>query len=98
MSRTATQTRAVLNWLQTRGPITDHQAKEELGISRVAARINDIKNGRGVEPHAIESKLVRVRNRHGETCRVAEYRLAPKVIFDQRTGQGCLALPQEGPR
>lgn len=93
MSAAKTQTSAVLDWLSSRGPITALQAKDELGIMRLAARIDDIKNGRGCEAHRIEMVMVRVENRDGATCRVAQYRLAPKAHFDQRTGQGFLALP-----
>jgi hypothetical protein len=92
---TLKQTTAVLNWLKARGPITPKQAEHELGIMRLAARINDIKNGRGVDPHPVETRLVRGYNEAGERCRFAEYRLAPRASYDLKTGQGYLALPQE---
>ncbi len=95
MSRTKTQARTVLAWMKARGPITPKQAEHELGIMRLAARINDIKNGRGVDPHPVETRIVRGYNEAGERCRFAEYRLAPRASFDPKTGQGYLALPQE---
>ena len=92
---TLTQTAAVLNWLKSRWPITPLQAKEELGIMRLAARIDDIKAGRGCAPHRIETKIIKVQNRDGRECRVAQYSLAPMARFDPATGQGYLALPRE---
>lgn len=88
-----TQTAAVLNWLQTRGPLTALQAQTELGIMRLAARIYDIERGHGCDAQAVEMKIIRVVNRDGVTCRVAEYSLASRTRFDQQTGQGYLALP-----
>ena len=73
------QTRLVLDWLRRRGTITQLEAKDELGILRLAARIFDIKNGNGCEPAQIDTRMVEVCNRDGETCRVAEYRLAEWV-------------------
>lgn len=47
------------------------QAWGELGIYRLAARINDLRN-RG---HDIECRRVETKNRWGEVCSYAEYRL-----------------------
>ena len=93
MNGTQGQTKRVLEWMQTRGPITALQAKDELGIMRLAARIYDIERGKGCDAHNVEMKIVKVSNRDGTTCRIAEYSLASKVRFDQQTGQGYLALP-----
>ena len=87
------QTKRVLEWMQTRGPITTLQATYELGITRLAARIDDMENGRGVPVTRTVGEWVKVVDRNGRTCRVKAYRLAPKVTFDKQTGQGYLALP-----
>lgn len=56
-----------------RGPITPLEAWSELGIYRLGARVYDLKE----QGHDIAKDLVAVRNRNGEECRVAQYRLVP---------------------
>ena len=51
------------------GPVDPLQAWTELGIYRLAARANDLRD-RG---YNIETRAKIVQNRYGETCRVAEY-------------------------
>lgn len=58
------------------GPIDPITAWKELGIYRLAARINELKN-RG---YSIESKRKKVKNNFGETFSVAEYRLSVKYV------------------
>jgi hypothetical protein len=87
------QNRQVIEWMRARGDITSLQAYDELGITRLARCINDIKNGRGCERLQVADELVDVVNRHGEKCRVKRYWLAPVARFDKQTGQGYLALP-----
>ena len=53
------------------GPITQMKATDELGILRLASRINDLKNA----GYNIAKRTVKVSNRFGEACRVAEYSL-----------------------
>lgn len=47
------------------------QALVELGIFRLAARINDLRK----MGYRIAREMVTVLNRYGESCRVAQYRL-----------------------
>jgi hypothetical protein len=47
------------------------EAWSELGIYRLAARVNDLR-ARG---HNIERTMIETKNRWGEVCRCAEYRL-----------------------
>lgn len=54
-----------------RGPINPMQALVELGIFRLAARINDLRK----MGYRIAREMVTVLNRYGESCRVAQYRL-----------------------
>lgn len=65
------QTDRVLAYLKRRGKINPLQALEKLGVFRLAARIADLRR----IGYAIERRMVTVRNRFGEPCRVAEYRV-----------------------
>lgn len=65
-----TQNEKVLSRLR-RGPLTQLQAYDELGITRLGARVYDLRS----EGHEIASKTVTRINRHGQACRVAEYAL-----------------------
>lgn len=53
------------------GPVNPLQCWTELGIYRLAARVSDLRKA----GHRIHKTTVEVRNRYGETCRVAQYRL-----------------------
>ena len=61
----------VLLWLKEGKTLTQIQALEHLGILRLASRVNDL-NGMG---HNVKSRMVKVKNRFGADCRVAEYSL-----------------------
>lgn len=65
----------VLAYLREKGPLDPMTAWSELGIYRLGARIFDLK----AAGHAIERQTKAVKNRFGEDCRVAEYRLQEKV-------------------
>ena len=54
------------------GPLTQIEALGELGVLRLASRINDLKNA----GHCIHKQMIEVTNRFGEKCRVAQYELA----------------------
>lgn len=66
----ATQCQRVLQRLH-RGPINPLDALTELGVFRLAARINDLRK----QGHQINRNMVSVSNRYGETCVVAEYEM-----------------------
>lgn len=66
-----TQKERVLRFWKTRKGITQLQANEYLGVSRLAAVIFDLKK----EGYNIESEMIEVENRWGEKCRVARYYL-----------------------
>jgi hypothetical protein len=57
--------------MQEYGKITTMEAFEYLGITRLSARIKDLRDS-GVK---ISTNVIEVENRFGEKCRVAEYRL-----------------------
>lgn len=66
-----TQSMRILNYMREHGSITQDDASKKLGVMRLASRISELKkNG-----YIITSKMVRVKNRYGETCRVKRYSL-----------------------
>ena len=67
----ATQEQRVLAHLKTGRRLTQFEALQELGILRLASRINDLKRA----GHKIQSKMIEVQNRFGEKCHVASYTL-----------------------
>ena len=71
-----TQNERLLDYLEEHGRITQREAMEELGIMRLAARIADLR----AMGHVIARRTVKVSNRYGETCRIAEYRM----VSDER--------------
>lgn len=66
-----TQCARVLQYMKDFGSITSREAINDLGVYRLASRISELKsNGFNVE-----RKMIKVKNRYGENCSVAEYRL-----------------------
>lgn len=65
------QTQRVHEYMQRFGSITQAQAFEDIGVSRLAARIDDLRNS-GV---AISSEWVKRTNRYGEKVMIKRYRL-----------------------
>lgn len=66
-----TQEEKVIDYLKDFGSITALEAMRDLGIMRLASRISDLRaNG-----YPIVRDMVSVKNRYGETTRVARYRL-----------------------
>lgn len=64
-----TQCERIRKYLKDFGSITQLQALSDLGIMRLASRISEMRqNG-----EAIEDRIIEVKNRYGETCRVKEY-------------------------
>lgn len=63
----------ILTHLQAFGRITSLEAINEYGITRLSARIYDLRDA----GHTITQRMVKVPTRDGET-EVAEYRLAKK--------------------
>ena len=59
----------IIEYIRDHGSITTKQAMEELGCYRLSGRIYDIKSF-GIP---VEMEMVEVKNRKGETCRVARY-------------------------
>lgn len=70
-----TQNERVLTHLQSGQRLTQFEAITDLGIMRLASRINDLRQ----QGHNITTSMVDVRNRWGETCKVAAYHLTEKA-------------------
>lgn len=65
------QKQRVLNYMTTHRAITQLDALNECGVMRLASRISDLKK----EGYPITKRMVKVTNRFGESCSVAEYSL-----------------------
>ena len=64
-----TQANRVLEYLEQGQSITPIDAWKELGITRLAARVHELKR----DGYVIDKKLISVTNRYSEKCSVAEY-------------------------
>lgn len=72
MAKVLTQNEWVLRFLQTHKlGITPKQAEDQYGIMRLASRISDLRK----KGHKIEKEYITVKNRRGQNCRIARYRL-----------------------
>lgn len=71
MNSNPTQSQRIIDYMYEHGGITQYDALNELGVMRLASRISELRrNG-----YEIASKMVKVKNRYGETCRVKRYTL-----------------------
>jgi hypothetical protein len=66
-----TQAEKILDYMERHGSITPLEAVNELGVMRLGARIFDLKES-GIE---IVTERVTEKNRFGEVCNFARYRL-----------------------
>lgn len=69
--RRPTQRQRVLDYMHDFGSITQHQASLDLGVSRLASRISELKK-MGIP---IVSEFEPVKNRFDEVCYVKRYRV-----------------------
>lgn len=67
-----TQSERVLSYIMEKGSITQLEAINDLGITRLSARAYDIQNKMGIP---LKTENVHVKNRFGETCVVTRYSL-----------------------
>lgn len=67
----ATQNGRLLNWLQTRGPVTQLDAFNSLGICRLSERVRELER----LGYVIEHSTVTVPARDGKTAHVTQYAL-----------------------
>ena len=68
-----TQNEKVLAYIVDRGGITQLEAIETFGITRLSARAWDIQHKMGIP---LRTESVQVKNRFGETCTVTRYSLS----------------------
>ena len=69
------QCKRVLDYIKSHGSITSAEAMAELGVYRLASRINDLRRC-GIE---IRREMVTVVNRWGEKTRIARYSLVEEA-------------------
>ena len=69
MKKYNTQCNRILEYMTLYGPITTAEAMTELGVYRLASRINDLKN----QGYSIKKETVTSVNRFGEKVRFAQY-------------------------
>lgn len=62
----------IIRYMQDFGSITQMQALQDLGCLRLASRISELRKS----GYAINRRMIKVKNRYGESCTVAEYTLA----------------------
>lgn len=66
-----TQAERIVSYMQEFGSITQLEAYQDIGVSRLAARIADLKKA-GLP---IVATTEAVKNRYGQVCHVKRYRL-----------------------
>ncbi|WP_288910986.1 helix-turn-helix domain-containing protein [uncultured Thomasclavelia sp.] len=72
MEKKKTQAERVLDYIKKYGSITTLDAFRDLGVTRLSARIYELKHYNGLD---INKKYVTSKNRHGEICTYAKYTL-----------------------
>lgn len=66
-----TQAEEILQYMRDYGSITQLQALSDIGCLRLASRITELSAG-----YKIDKRMIKVKNRRGESCSVAEYFLS----------------------
>ena len=64
-----TQCDRIVDYMRQHGSITQLEAYNELGVFRLASRINDLRR----HGYNIVSKSEEVKNRSGEKCKISRY-------------------------
>lgn len=84
-----TQNEMVYEYMLKHGAINHGLAESELGITRLAARITDLRAGDwpGRECVEIEDRYISVRNRRNQVCRVKAYWLVDAAPVHKATRQ-----------
>ena len=72
-----TQDERVLEYMQKFGSITTLEAFRDLGITRLSAKIYDLKK----QGHVIVDEMIKVKNRFGEEGYVKKYMLAEEKFI-----------------
>ena len=77
-NRKPKQVERILDYLRTHKQITQLDAYQDLGIMRLGARMWEIQHQLGIP---VITEIIEVKNRRGETCHVAAYRLSDKEVI-----------------
>ena len=64
-----TQNERILDYIEKNGSITQLEALTECSVMRLASRGSDLRR----KGYPITSRMVKVQNKHGETCHVKRY-------------------------
>ena len=72
-----TQDKRVLKYMKQFGSITTLDAFNDLGITRLSAKIYDLKK----QGYAIVDEMIKVKNRFGEEGHVKKYMLAEEKLI-----------------
>lgn len=78
-NRKKSQTDLVLDYINANGGITTRQAYEDLGITRLSARIFELKHDRKLP---IDDEFINVPTRAGEETQVKKYFLTERVQLE----------------
>jgi hypothetical protein len=70
-----TQNERILAYIDRVGSITQREALNELGVARLASRVNDLRK----MGHPIISERVDGHNKFGEPCHWARYRMGVRA-------------------
>lgn len=70
------------------GPRTSLQLRKATGVMALTTRIHELRIALAASGQLIETRLIEVRNRHGERCHVAEYTLRRKPRARRPTTKG----------
>lgn len=73
-----TQVLRLIDYLMEHKSITQREARNELGIERLPSRIHELRK----TGYPITGKMIEVKNRHGEKCRIKRYTLGVEVMDD----------------
>ena len=80
-----TQVLRLIDYLMEHKTITKREARDEMGIVRLPSRICELRK----MGYPITGKLINVKNRYGENCRIKQYTLGVEVMDDGRTENVC---------
>lgn len=81
MSKEITQETRVLNYMIDNGSITSWEAIKEFGITRLSAKIFNLRN----EGYVIENEWEHTINRYGDKVKYVRYTLNKEKTFDFAT-------------
>ena len=91
MSNKVTQAQRVVRYMETHGSITPLDAFSNLGITRLAARVFELRR----DGFTISMEIEALPNRFGEDCHPARYRIEHYPAKADENGQFQIGLKEE---